>query len=480
MRKRPILFAVIAAIAFSLPPSVAKSQTVPEPAAEEMTEGAAQDVSVFSLYDALLISFENNPSLRAARAELLAVHERLPQAFAGWKPTVTGEAGLTVTDIEGSNFGNADGSTEKDYLLSVSQPLFRGGSTFAEVASARNVIASQTYVLRAREQDVMLDAVTAYMDVLRDEALLQLARNNRDVISRELEATRDRFDVGELTKTDVSQAEARQANADANIVRALGNLNSSRAIFEKVVGTVPGNLKPPQMISSLLPDTLEAAVLQSEAQNPRVLSAINAHRASEDDVDDVFGELLPAVGVFGSWNKTYDPSPGLSDEQTAKAIGISATIPLYEAGSVRSRVRQAKHTANQRYLEILEARRQVRQEAISNWENLQASEAEIRSRQAQVKAASVAQEGVRAEAEFGSRTVLDTLDADQELLDARVALVTAQRNEIVAQFALLSTIGLLRPETLGIETRRYDYDRNLKEVSGKIFDLHVDRVEKSE
>lgn len=436
---------------------------------------AAQDQEM-DMQFALRHAYRNNPVLIAARSELKATHELLPQAYAGWKPTISSEASLTNTEIDGSNFGGGDGSTARDLVLSLDQPLWRGGRTFAQTAAARHTIRAQGAALRSTEQSVLLDAAAAYMDVVRDQALLDLSLGNQDVIAKQLEATQDRFDVGEITITDVSQAKARLARAESDVITARGDLHSSYAVFEELIGLTPKRLAGPDMALTL-PESLDEAVLVAEQSNPRILAAFHSHKASEEDVDDVFGELLPEIGAFGSWNKTYDPSPGLIDEQTTKSIGLSASIPLYQAGAVRSRVRQAKHTANQRYIEILDVKRQVRQEVISAWSDWRAAQSEINSRSAQVEASQVAQEGVRAEATVGSRTVLDTLDADQELLDAQVALVTARRNEVVARFTLLSTLGLLSPQTLGFGEEAQDYARNLNNVSRKIFDMHVDRVQ---
>ena len=330
--------------------------------------------------------------------------------------------------------------------------------------------------MRSRELEVLEDAGSIYLDVLRDTALLKLSQNTRDVIARQLEATQDRFDVGELTKTDVSQAQARVARADSDIITATGNLNASKARFEEIIGAPAQGLGKPD-IELRVPDNLPEAETDADQNSPMILAAEFVHRASEQDIDGVFGELLPEVGFSSSWNKAYDPSPGLYDRQTTSVIGLTATMPLYEAGSVRSRVRQAKHTANQRYIEIMETRREVRQNIVSNWADLQAAQAEIRSRKAQVEASAIAQEGVTQETDLGARTILDVLDANQELFDAQVALVTAERNEMVARFALLSTLGSLTPQTLGFPEDAYNYRENYVDSQWKIFDMNVDRVQ---
>lgn len=408
----------------------------------------AASTPTVTLREALQRTYEDNPTLAAARAEFRATEELLPQAQAWWKPVVEATAGITYTDIETDPESTADGSTEKSVDLSVNQPLWRGGRTVAQTREADNKIIAKQADLLLTHQDILLDAVSAYMNVVRDQALLDLSRSNEEVIGRQLQASRDRFEVGEITKTDVSQSEARLARAQADRIAAQGDLSTSRAVYEQVVGFPPGRLAEPD-ISLPLPADFDEAVLQADRASPGVLVARYTYRAAEDAVDTVSGELLPEVGLIGRTGRTWDPSPGLLDEETTSVVGVSATVPLYEAGAVRSRIREAKHTADRRYSLIDEARRAARQSATSAWENLAAARAEIVSRQAQVEAAAVAREGVHKEAEVGSRTILDSLDADQEYLDAQVALVTAKRNEVVARFTLAAALGLLTPDTLG-------------------------------
>ncbi|MBU0799514.1 MAG: TolC family outer membrane protein, partial [Alphaproteobacteria bacterium] len=431
------------------------------------------------LEDVLRASYIDNPTLRAARSEMKATHERLPQAQAGWKPTLAGEAAVTWADIDQSPaavVGGGDGTTSTQVGLSATQPLYRGGRTVAAVDGAENLINAQRAILNATEQRIMRDVATAYMDVVRDQAVLELRTNNKAVIERQLEATSDRFEVGELTRTDVSQAEARLAGAEADRTRAVGNLRTSRSIYRQLTGMEAGALGYPQLAFNI-PPTLDSAMKVAEADNPAVVASRFRHKASQSDIKGIFGELLPLVQLFASWDKEYDPQPGILDEVTTSAIGVNATVPFYSGGATRSRVREAKYIANQRMITIQETVRQAVQEAVANWESLAAAKAEITSREAQVAAAAIAREGVYQEAELGSRTILDTLDADQEYLDAQVALVTARRNETVATFFLASTLGLLTPKTLGFSEIAADHDAHLKYTTGKILGMDVDIVE---
>lgn len=404
------------------------------------------------LHDVLRQTYETNPALCAARAGLEATRENLPQAQAGWKPVVAAESGLTWTDIKTDPGMGVDGSTAKDASLSVTQPVFRGGRTVADIRAAKNVIRAGEFDLQRTEQDILLAAARAFLDVRRDSAVLSLRESAVEVVSRQLKASRERFEVGEVTKTDVSQSEARLARADSERIAAQGALRISRAGFREIVGFLPQSLAAPAedaRITLPLPPTLDEALAMAERNNPDIQVARYSYRSADDSADSAFGELLPEVNAFGSIGKTWDPSPGLYDSERSAVVGIKASVPLYEAGAVRARVRQARKVASQRYMQVVGARRGAAADIVSSWEDLEAARAEIQARRAQVDAARLARDGVRQEADVGERTIIDALDADQEYLDAEVALVSAERNETLARFALAAALGLLGPQTLG-------------------------------
>lgn len=421
-----------------------------------LTAPATPESVQHDLPEILRLTYQNNPTIMASRASLMTIQERLPQAQAGWKPTANASADITRTDVDADGGGDS-GYTSKSVGMDIQQPLYRGGRTVSGVESAENVILAQRAFLTATEQNVLLQVVTAYMNVLRDQSLYDLSVNNRDVIIKQLEASQARFDAGDVTRTDVSQSQARLALAEATMVSSLGDLRGSLAVFEEVTGLPPSRLVFPN-IEIVLPRTLGEAIAMAEKYNPSVVAAEFLQNAAEEDIHTVFGELLPDVGFFGSMSHTQDPPSSVSDRQTVTTFGISATVPLYEAGAVRSRVRAAKSTSIQRRMEVSEARRSARQQTVSSWEDLQAARSEITSRKAQVEASRVASDGVHKEAELGTRTILDALNADQELLDAQSALVTAQRNEVVANFTLATNLGLMSPKTLGFPELEGNYD----------------------
>ena len=431
---------------------------------------------------ALVDTYENNPTLKSARHETRAIFERLPQAEAGWRPTITADAGITSNsisnEVDGAGAfaaGGDDTYLTRTAALNLNQPLYRGGRTLADTETAQNVIRAQLAALDRTEQQVLLQAVTIYLDVLQNEALLKLATNNRSVIGRQFDATEERFDVGELTRTDVSQAEARLARAESDIITAQASLRSSRAEFERIIGYMPNDLGFP--ITTLdLPVSLESAVSYAEEWNPLVRTSQYNQRAAASDADSQFGNLLPQVALTGALSTSYEPSTGI-DQNDGAAIGVVASFPLYEAGATRSRVREAKKVSLQRMDQISEAKRLARRETITAWENLQAAHGEVTSRLAQVEASEVARFGVKQEADLGARTILDTLDAEQELLDAQVALVVATRNEVVATYALAAALGVLTPKTLGFGEKVPDYNREVEKVRRNLFGTGVDSQE---
>ncbi len=433
-----------------------------------------------SLNEALVQAYINNPDLRAERAGLRATDEAVPQALSGWRPTVTlsGSAGQTVARdrvVTPLRARRTRGSDPTRFNLEVRQPVFRGLRTVSSTREAESQVLAGRARLESTEQSILFQAVAAFMNVVRDQAVLELNISNERVLARQLEATGDRFEVGEITRTDVAQAESRLSRATAQRVASEGDLASSRATYEKVVGTMPGRLLKPE-VSLELPSTLEAATTQSQAQNPDVIFARHTATAASQRIKVVRGELLPELNVVGRLDRSKQIASASSMSERA-SIAAELTVPLYQSGSVQSRVREAKQVFGQRRVQVEQARRLAVEGAIQAWENLQSAQAQIRAFQAQVTATDVALEGVRQEADVGARTVLDVLDAEQEFLDAQVSLVRAQRDEIVAQYQLLSSVGRLTARDLSLEVEFYDETEHYSRVRGKWFGLGPGQVD---
>ena len=428
-----------------------------------------------SLIEALTMAYQSNPTLRAQRARLRATDEGVAEALSGWRPEVE-VVGTGAKTEQRFNAGIADSNrTPYSGSLSLSQSLYRGGRTVA----ATNLAESQVEAARARltsvEQVVLLDAVTAYMDVVRDEAVLELNVNNEQVLARQLDATRDRFSVGEVTRTDVAQAESRLAGALADRRQAEGNLEVGRATYRQIMGAMPGTLSRPDLPRPPAADGEEAARL-ADAQNPDVLAAIHDEAAAQINVRAVTGELLPSVDLTANASRSRDQS---IKDRTTNTLSVTAalTIPLYQTGSVSARVREAKQLADRARRLIDEARRAAAQDAASAWENLDAVRSRIEALDSQVRAAQIALDGVTQEATVGSRTVLDVLDAEQELLNAQVGLVGAQRDEIVAHFDLLAAVGRLTARGLSLPVDPYDEKEYYSTIRNKWWGLDTGAAE---
>lgn len=427
-----------------------------------------------TLEDALSAAYLNNPRLLGGQAELRATNEAVPQALSNWRPRVelSGRAGLERQSADmgvGDNGWESETRRPRSAELAVTQPLYRGGRTVAGVERAENEVLGQRARLVDTEQTVLLDAVTAYMDVWRDEAEVRLNINNEQVISRHLRAARDRFEVGETTRTDVAQAESRLSRASAQRLAAEGQLRTSRAIFREVTGIPAGTLTQPDPVTDL-PASEEQASEQAQRGNPRVVSAGFFDRAAERAVRERIGALLPELNLRGALNEGREQQ-GRDTKVRGASLIAELRVPLYQQGLVSSQVREARQVSSQRRLEMEQARRAAEQEATSAWEALQSAQAQSVSFEAQVQAAEIALEGVREEATVGARTILDVLDQEQELLDAQVNLVRAQRDEVVASFRLLAAIGHLTAADLGLDVPLYDPEQDYRAVRNLWFGL---------
>jgi outer membrane protein len=420
-----------------------------------------------TLEEALAQAYLNNPTLLSQRAALRSTDEGVPQALAGWRPTVSMSATFAEQYGNSSSGGTVTKGTafEKGAQVSVSQNIFDGFQTESQVDQAENLVLAARADLATTEQTVLFDAVSAFMNVLRDQAVLELNINNVQVLRRELEATQDRFEVGEVTRTDVSQAQSRLARAEAERVLAEGNLEISRANYKQVIGTPPGELVEPKPYSDL-PKTLESAQALASNDNPSVVSALYVEKAARDNVDVNFGALLPSVSLDGSYSYFDSPAIGTSTAEMG-FIGATVTIPIYQAGTVYSEVRQSKQIVSQRRVEIAEAKRAALENATSTWETLVSARASVKAFEQEVEASRIALEGVQEESQAGLRTVLDVLDAEQEYLNARVDLVTSKTDEVIASYNLLSAIGELTALSLRLEVPYYDPGAYYKEVRDK-------------
>lgn len=459
--------AVILSLGFPLPTnakssksksSVETTDTVQQKIDDEMLSLLPEDPSNQMFLNTLVSTYETNPELISARAETRAVFQQLAIADSAWKPNVQADGSVTGSDT------SSDPGSDKTYTttlgeIDVTQPIFRGGRTISDINVAQSSIRAALASLESREQNILLDAITAYADVIRDHGKVKLNQNNLDVLTKQMNATRVRFDVGDVTRTDVAQSESRQARAKADLVKAQGDYKSTLSRFEKITGMNASELSLPAT-GIEMPETLDIAIKTALDWNPDLRAAVHNKRAAGYTINSKLGEHLPEVSLRAGLSSVKDPSPTL-DQQDSATIGVVATVPLYEGGATSARVKQARQTFNARNADIQATERSVRSLVTSRWEDWKAALSEIDARSTQVKSAGVARFGTKKEADFGARSVIDTLDSDQELLDAQIALVTARRDEIVARYGLLAAMGILNPKYLGFGDRIPDYNREI-------------------
>jgi outer membrane protein len=433
----------------------------------------AEGAESLSIAQALVFAYTSNPGLQAERARQRATDEAVPQALSGWRPTISANADIGVGWAGSVRAGGKD-SQPAGAAITLSQPIFRGFRTVAATARAEALVNSGRENLLAVEQQVLLDAATAYMNVIRDRNVLELREKNVSALNKQLTAAQERLKVGENTHTDVSQARARLALSESARARAKADLSASLAFYARVIGRSAGKLAFPRL-SRRTPKSLDEALAMADRINPHILAVAFNEEAARHNIQLVEGELLPEISVnaqYGYNNRT-DTNFDWSDQGVVYA---QVTVPIYDGGLTYSRVRQAKQIANQRSLEILDVRRQVRQQVTEAWSLLGAASSTIASSRVQVQANRTALEGVQQEALVGTRTVLDVLDAEQELVDSEVLLATAERDRIIAAYQLIASVGRMTARDLGLDVLPYDPGQNYSDTRGKLWGTEVKTV----
>lgn len=432
-----------------------------------------------TLRDALAKAYASNPTLTGARAGQRANDENVPLAAS---------RGLPTLDLNGSYTENLQTSSSTTPLrqaagqLNFSVPVYQGGAVKNAVKAADSRVDAGQANLRGTEASVFSQVVAAYMDVLRDEAIVRLNHNQVKVLQTNLQATRDRFEVGDLTRTDIAQSESRLAIAQSQLESAESNLIGSRERYVQLVGDAPGNLEQPPPLPNL-PATPDAAVEKALANNPDLIAAKKSEVAARYDIGAARASRMPKVSIVA--NKNYANFlnslgviiPGFNTSQTAQtaAAGVQLTVPLYRGGSPSAQVRQAQARSSQSIEQTIATERSIIAQTRSAYASLQASNAVIASSEKAVAASALSLEGVRAENTVGNRSILDILNAEQEYLNAQVQLVSARRNAYVAGFTLLAAMGQAEARDLGLDGGAlYDPETNYKRVRNDVWDWHSD------
>ena len=435
--------------------------------------------SADTLKDAMAAAYASNPQLLAQRAALRAVDEGVARARSGYLPNLDGT--YTYSNGERTESGAAEGEAfaSESFGLTANYNLFRGFQDKNNITQAKSSVKAGRAQLQSVEQQILLGAVTAYMNVVRDTATVDLRQNNIQVLERQLQASQDRFRVGEVTRTDVAQSEARLENAKSALLTADAALATSRAQYGRVVGQTPGTLDTPEMKPEL-PTDLDTAIELAMELSPGVLAARHNEEAAASGVRSAKGALLPTVGIQGSWSDNtqsrFEPAANatLSTSSQSKSIGVQVSVPLYGGGARYSDIRRAKQLRSQRRLDIHQAERVAQENVFVAWDNYRAAVGQITSSQASVRANEIALEGVKQEAYVGSRTTLEVLNAEQELLNARVSLVRARRDEMVAAYNLVSATGKLTARDIGLGVSVYNEEKYYDKVGSRwLFGLRV-------
>jgi outer membrane protein len=427
-----------------------------------------------TIESALVRAYQNNPQLNAQRASVRATDENVPQALSGYRPKVslTASGGYQYTDTNSTAGGSATAIVRTEIHgtngprsagLTVSQTLYNGGQTANKTRAAESQVSGAREGLRVLDQTVLLSAATIYMDYLRDSAIVEVQKSNVRVLEQTLKQTRDRFNVGEVTRTDVAQSEAQLAAGKTQELTAESNLTTTRSNFRRIIGNEPVALAPGSPVDRFLPPTLPSAIELSLIENPNVTAAMFGVDVNFLQVKVNEGALLPTVSLQASVQQSYEQTMTIFRSFGAAAIA-QVSAPIYQGGAEYALIRQSKETLAQQRLNLEQIRDQARANTVTAWGQLVAGKAQVQSAQAQVTASEIALNGVREEAKAGQRTTLDVLNAQQALVNARVALVTAQHDRVVASYSVLNAVGRLSPQVLNLATSTYDPSVHYEQV----------------
>ncbi len=421
-----------------------------------------------TLNEALVKAYQSNPQLNAARAQQRATDENVPQALAGYRPQIVASLSAGLQPVRNLLVDNTvQTASLKPWTigLTVTQNLFNGFKTASSVRVAELQVRSGREALRNTGQGVLLDAVTAYMNVIANQALVEAQRGNVTFLRETVGITKKRLDAGDVTPTDTAQADARLSRGLADLNAAEVALETSRAIYAQVIGNAPGSLAPAQTVDRFVPRSRQDTVDASSRENPAVIAATYDADVATTNISVAESSLLPQVNVQANVNHGSDTDPNLGTKRADQASVIgNLTVPIYDGGTAASQTRQAKETAVQSRQVLEQVRNQARTAAISAWISSEGTKVALSAAEAEVKSANIALQGVQREAQAGQRTTIDVLNSQQDLTAARTRQIVAQRDRVIASYTLLSAIGRLDVRTLGLNTPDYLPDVHYHQV----------------
>lgn len=440
-----------------------------------------------TLFGAMEKAYVTNPTLDAARAGQRAVDELVPQALSGWRPTVGVQGNVARSrttgyaptfDINTGDIGtvlNDNNEWSGDIAIQLNQPLFRGFGTVDRTKSAEARVDASRQNLLETEQQVLFNVVQAYMRVYAGRQFVSLRKQDVAALEAQVKASKERFAVGEITRTDVAQSEARLAESQSALIDAQTQLAQDVAYYVQVVGNEPGKLNYPKVVKT--PPSLKTALDIASEINPRLLAQSFVEVAANSDIGVVFSNLLPSADLSATAYGEDQSFRNSSSESSSLSVNASVTVPLYEAGLVYSQVREAKQRASQSSIQVIEIARDVRRAVASSWNSYVSLAQIIKNTKTQVEAARLALNGVQQEYQAGTRTTLDVLNAQRELVLSQVLQVRAERDRVIAGYQLLAAIGHLRAEEIGLSVAIYDPEANYRRVRNKWIGTDVKTVE---
>ncbi|WP_431190531.1 TolC family outer membrane protein [Bauldia litoralis] len=431
--------------------------------------------SAESLDSAMASAYTNNPDLNSARAQLRAIDEGVPRAKSSYRPQISLSGDIGASTSRSKLFPEwSTGSTPRGVTLAVEQPLFLGFRTKNSVKMAETSVKAAREQLKLVEQQVLFDAVSAFMDVVRAQVVVNLTAQNVEFLREQVRAAKDRLEVGEGTRTDVAQTDARLSQGMSDYASAVSDLNRSIAVYVQVIGHKPERLGAVNGIEKLIPASVDAGLATAQASHPGIIAGLYNIDVASWNVRISEGATLPTVTLSGSVTHRDNGVDGIgSSWNDTAAITGRLNVPIYQGGEVAADVRQLKETLGQRRIELDSTRAEVRQRLISTWGALDAAKAVVRSAALQVSAQQLVLSGVIEERRVGQRTTLDVLNAQQDLLAAQVEQVTAQRDRVVAAYALVAALGKLNAQSLGLPVTVYDPDQHYDAVKDKWMGLRT-------
>lgn len=426
-----------------------------------------------TINQALALAYANNPSINAQRANTRSVDENIAIAKSGYRPNISGSAYIgkswsetrtpfstTTTKLRPGGFG-----------VTISQNLFDGFQTKNNIRSAEAGVMASRETLRNVEQNILFDAATAYMDVIRDAAIANFRAQSLAFLNEQVRSETSRFEVGESTRTDVAQAKARRAAAKAQLSSARASLKSSKAVYHQLVGKEPNRLKMPKGVIRFLPKSVNTAIKVAQAEHPAIKATKHLVDQALFTVKSKEGELLPTLSLSGSANRDLDVAA--NTDRDSASITATLSVPIYQGGRVSAQVRQNKEILGQRRIEVDQSIDNVRAAVVSSYSQLEAARAASIANKAQLRAARLALQGAVEERKVGQRTTLDVLNTQQDVITAQIALAQADRDIVVASYAALSAIGKLRVNNLGLKVAVYDPEDHFQAVKDKWYGLRT-------